>query len=83
MFTIIASDIIINLNANSAIFVNDKSHLQVDVPEGAYTLTGAPSNALAQIAVALAEGKTFVEFENAKIVIESEEAENDIGSDIE
>lgn len=70
MFVIIASDIIINVSAGSAVFINDKGHLQVDVSEGAYTLEGAPSDALAQIAVAIAEGKTFVEFENAKIVME-------------
>ena len=70
MFVIIASDIIINVNAGSAVFINDKGHLQVDVSEGAYTLEGAPSNALSQIAVAITEGKTFVEFENAKITME-------------
>lgn len=79
---IIASDIIINMNAGSAAFINNKGHFQVDVSEGAYTLEGAPSNALAQVAVAIAEGKTFVEFENAKIVVETE-VSNDIGSDIE
>ena len=33
------------------------------------TITDVPSDALAKIAVAAAEGRNFVEFENAKLVI--------------
>lgn len=34
------------------------------------TITNVPSDALAKIAVAVAEGKEFLEFENAELVLE-------------
>lgn len=39
------------------------------------TVTDVPSDALAKIAVAVAEGRSFVEFENAKLVITEVEDE--------
>lgn len=67
---IIASDIIINMDNVSAVFVNDKGHLQFEVPNGAFTLGDIPDDALQQIAVAVAERKPFLEMEDAKIVVE-------------
>lgn len=79
---VIASDIIINMDNTSAVFVNDNGHLQFEVPNGAFTLGNIPDNALQQIAVAVAERKPFLEMEDAKLVIETE-ASDDIGTDIE
>lgn len=79
---IIASDIIINMDNVSAVFVNSKQHLQFEVPNGAFTLGNIPENALQQVAVAAAENKTYLEMDDAAIVVEEEES-NDVGSDIE
>lgn len=77
---VIASDIVINTDNVSAIFVNDNGHLQFEVTGGALTLGNIPDNALQQVAVAVAEHKAFLEFEDAHIV---EENTDEIGSDIE
>jgi hypothetical protein len=79
---IIASDIVINTDNVSAIFVNDKGHLQFEVPDGALTLGNIPDNALQQVAIAVTEHKPFLEMEDATLVIEKED-NNDVGSDIE
>ena len=67
---IIASDIIINMDNVNTVFINDNGHLQLEVPNGAFTLGNIPDNALQQIAVAVAEHKPFLEMEDAKIVME-------------
>lgn len=79
---VIASDIVINTDTVSAIFVNDNGHLQFEVPGGAITLKNIPDNALQQVAVAVAERKPFLEMENASLVEETG-GSDDIGSDIE
>ena len=79
---VIASDIIINTDNVTAMFVNDKGHLQFEVTGGAITLGNIPGNALQQLAMTVAEHKAFIEFEDARLVDESEDT-NDIGSDIE
>lgn len=79
---IIASDIIINVDNVSGIFINDKGHLQCDVDGGAYILKNIPDNALQQVAMAAADGKRFLEMEDASITVEQED-NDDIGSDIE
>lgn len=79
---IIASNIIIHMDTGCAAFINDNGHLQIDVPGGAYILDKTPSNALSQIAVAIAEGRPFVEFDTARYIIETE-ASDEIGTDIE
>lgn len=79
---VIASDIIINTDNVTAMFVNDNGHLQFEVTGGAITLGNIPDNALQQLAMAVAEHKAFIELEDAKLVDESEDT-NDTGSDIE
>lgn len=62
---IIASDIIINIDNIEAIYVQN-GNLCCEVPGGTYVLANVPDDALAQIAVALAEHKSFIEFESAQ-----------------
>ena len=62
---IICNNVIINVDNIEAIYTQD-GKLCCEVGQGAFEIKDAPNNALSQIAVALAEGKQFIEFENAR-----------------
>lgn len=64
---LIASDVVINTSNVEAIYIKD-GQLCCDVNTGVYTLNNIPNNALQQVAEALAEGKQFLELEEAKLV---------------
>jgi len=59
---LILSNAIINLDRVAAIYV-EEGYLKLDVGDSAYMVTNMPDNALQQIAVAMAEGKPFLEME--------------------
>ena len=59
---LILSNIIINLDRVSAIYA-EGGYLKLDVGESCYMITDIPDDALQQIAVAMAEGKPFLEME--------------------
>lgn len=59
---LILSNIIINLDRVSAIYI-EGGYLKLDVGDSCYMVADVPNNALQQIAVAMAEGKSFLEME--------------------
>lgn len=59
---LILSNAIINLDRVAAIYV-EEGYLKLDVGDSAYMVANMPDNALQQIAVAMAEGKPFLEME--------------------
>lgn len=59
---LILSNIIINLDRIAAIYV-EGGYLKLDTGDSAYMVADVPDNALQQIAVAMAEGKPFLEME--------------------
>ena len=64
---LIASDVVINIDNVEIIHVK-KGQLCCEVNSGTYTLENIPANALQQVAGALAEGKQYLELEDAKLV---------------
>ena len=66
--TIIASDCIINMEQVQLIHIENED-VVFDVIDGAIRLTNCPENALPQIAMAIAQGKEFLEMEDAKLVV--------------
>lgn len=71
--TLILSNALVNTIHFSCIYMSEGDL----VLEGSniVTITNVPSDALPKIAVAVAEGKEFLEFENAELVLE--EADED------
>ena len=72
--TLILSNALVNTLHFHSIYMDD-GDLILEGGGSIVTITGVPSDALAKIAVATAEGKSYVEFENAKLMIM--EAEDD------
>jgi hypothetical protein len=64
---IIASDVVINIDNMEAVYVRD-GNLCCETGHGVYELKDIPDNALQQVAEALAEGKKYLELEDAKHV---------------
>ena len=77
---IIFSNAIINIDNITAVY-NKGGYLCMETTSGVFFCSDFANNALQRIAVALAEGKTFLELDDDKLIIE--EDSNDIGSDIE
>lgn len=69
--TLILSNALVSTIHFSCIYMSDGDL----VLEGSNTIviTNVPSDALAKIAVAVAEGKEFLEFENAELMLEGDE----------
>ena len=64
---IIASNVIINVDNIEAIYVQNEK-LCCETGHGVYELKDIPDNTLQQVAGALAEGKKYLELEDAKQV---------------
>lgn len=67
--TIITSNAVILTTNADAIFQTEDS-LIVDTSAGPMIIQDIPSDALSQVAIAIAEKQEIVEFANAKLVIE-------------
>ncbi len=69
--TLILSNALVSTIHFGCIYMSDGNL----VLEGSNTvaITNVPSDALAKIAVAVAEGKEFLEFENAELMLEGDE----------
>lgn len=65
---IITSDCIINMAQVQLTYI-EEGHLLFETTDGLIRLTNYPDNALQQIAIALAQGKEFLEMEDAKLVV--------------
>lgn len=81
--TLILSNAIVNAANADCIYVDEHSYMHVDVTAGTLFIKNIPDNAMQQVAMGFAEGKRFVELDEAELVISTGEEENDIGSDIE
>ena len=73
MYIIVSNSVVSTANAN-AIYVTD-GMLKIETETSAIALSNIPENALQQVAEGVAEGKRFIEMEDA--VLELAEAEND------
>lgn len=80
--TIIASNALINVGRADCVYVDNSGYMHIDVGAGTLFLKNIPDNALQQVAMAIAECKRYIEFEDAELVV-SEEEGDDISSDIE
>lgn len=65
---IITSDCIINMAQVQLTYIEER-YLLFETTDGLIRLTNYPDNALQQIAIALAQGKEFLEMEDAKLVV--------------
>ena len=75
MIFILTSNAVVYSNCANAIYVDDFGCLCVDTPTGVMIIKNIPDNALQQIAMAEAEGKRYVEFEDAILLIGDEDGE--------
>ena len=66
---LILSNAIINLDRIVSIYVEDDT-LRLERDDAAYIIRNSPDKALPQIAVAYAQGKTFLEFDTALLSME-------------
>ena len=73
MYIIVSNSVVSIANAN-AIYVTD-GMLKIETETSAIALSNIPENALQQVAEGVAEGKRFIEMEDA--VLELAEVEND------
>lgn len=69
---LILSNAIINLDRIVSIYVEDGT-LRLERDDAAYIIRNIPENALQQIAIAYAQGKTFLEFDTALLSMEEED----------
>lgn len=69
---LILSNAIINLDRIVSIYVEDGT-LRLERDDAAYIIGNIPENALQQIAIAYAQGKTFLEFDTAILSLEEED----------
>lgn len=65
---IIASDALLQVDMADAVYVPESNVLRLERAGTCCELTDIPDNALQQIAVAIAEGKSYIEFDDAKLV---------------
>ena len=68
MICILTSNAVVYTVGANAIYVED-DELLVDTPTGVMHIRNIPGDALQQIAMAEAEGKRFVEFEDAVLLV--------------
>lgn len=73
--TLILSNALENTDHFHSIYMNGDNLILEGPGTTIVTVIDVPSDALAKLAVAVAEGRSFVEFENAKLMIM--EAEDD------
>lgn len=70
--SLILANAIINLDRIVSIYVEDGT-LRLERDDAAYIVRNIPENALQQIAIAYAQGKTFLEFDTATLSLEEED----------
>lgn len=73
MYILVSNSVVSIANAN-AIYVTD-GMLKIETETSAMAISNIPENALQQVAEGVAEGKRFIEFEDA--TLELAEAENE------
>lgn len=73
--TLILSNALVNTEHFHSIYMDGASILVLEGSVASVAIRNVPSDALSKIAVATAEGKSYVEFENAELDIR--EAEDD------
>lgn len=69
---IIASDCIVSVELADVVYIPESGVLRLERAGTCYDLRGAPDNALQQVAEGIAEGKRFIEFEEAELVLGEE-----------
>lgn len=69
---LILTNAIINLDRIVSIYVEDGT-LRLERDDVAYIIRNIPENALQQIAIAYAQGKTFLELDTALLSMEEED----------
>lgn len=69
---LILANAIINLDRIVSIYIEDGT-LRLERDDAAYIVRNIPENALQQIAIAYAQGKTFLEFDTAILSLEEED----------
>lgn len=71
MTLIVGSKALLHTEITEAIYVDDKTgELVLEYPDCTRIVQNPPANALAQIAMAEAEGKPVIEFEDASLYME-------------
>ena len=65
---IIASDVLLHVDMSDAIYVPESNVLRLERAGTCYELVDIPEDALHQVAMGIAEGKSYIEFDNAKLV---------------
>ena len=70
MTLIVGSKALLHTEIAEAIYIDESGSLVLEYPDCIRTVIDPPSNALAQIAMAEAEGKPVVEFEDASLYME-------------
>ena len=75
MTVIVGSKALLHTEIAEAIYVDDNNDLILEYPDCTRVVQNPPSNALAQIAMAEAENKPVVEFENANLYMEANDEE--------
>lgn len=70
---LILANAIINMDRIVATYVETDGTLRLERDDAAYIIRNIPGDALAQIAIAYAQGKTFLEFDKATLSLEEED----------
>lgn len=65
---IIASDCIVSVELADVVYIPESNILRLERAGTCYDLKNAPDNALQLVAEGIAEGKRFIEFEDAVLV---------------
>jgi len=66
---ILVSNAVIGCNNMDCIYVDKNGYLHVETGAGVLFVKNIPDNALQQVAMGFAEGKRFVELDDAELVI--------------
>ena len=70
---LILANAIINMDRIVSTYIETDGTLRLDCNDAAYIVRNIPENALQQIAVAYAQGKTFLEFDTAILSLEEDD----------
>lgn len=77
---IFAADCVLSVDMCDVVYVPESNVLRLERAGTCYELKNVPDNALQLIAEGIAEGKRFIEFENAELIMEDN---NDTSGSIE
>ena len=67
---IFASDCVLNVELSDVVYVPESNILRFERAGCCYELTNIPEDAMQRIAMGIAEGKRYIEFEDATLVKE-------------